>query len=208
MMQTVQHVVIPPSEGRALVVKKGQILRISQVEGGQVGDCVFFNAHDYKEMFHVGQSWALNVGLGLGTAKDFPNFYSKPPRENLMLTKIADTYGEHWGNTGARCSSRMLYLRDGLEGVPSCQENLTRALAPYGLTGDDIIDIFNVFMTAELYPDGGFKILPTRAGKDDYIDLRAEMDILAAVSACPALMSATNGGVAKSLALTVLEADA
>lgn len=208
MDKILEHIVIPPSQARAVTVRKGHVLRISQVEGGQVGDCVFYNAHDYKEMFHVGQTWALNVGLGLGTAKNFPNFYSKPPRENLMLVRIADTYGEHWGNIGARCSSRMLKMRDGLDNVPSCQENLTKALAPYGLTGDDIIDIFNVFMTADLHPDGGFTIRPTRAKPEDYIDLRAEMDILAAVSACPALKSATNGGVAKSLALTVYEAGA
>lgn len=208
MPEIVEHIVIPPSHARAVRVDRGQVLRISQVEGGQVGDCVFFNAHDHKEMFHVGQTWALNVGLGLGTAKTFPNFYSKPPRENLMLTRIADTYGEHWGNTGARCSSRMLFLRDGLTGVRSCQENLTEALAPFGIEGDDIVDVFNVFMTAELFPDGGFEIKPTRATATDYIDLRAEMDILAGVSACPALKSATNGGVAKSLALTVFDGEA
>lgn len=205
MTRIVEDIVIPAQQARAVSVKKGQTLRIRQIDGAQVGDCVFFNADDYREVFHVGQSWALNVALRTGTGKSFEHFYSKPPRENIMLTRTADTYGEHWCNMGARCSCRMLKLRDGLENVPSCQENLAAAIAPFGLCGDDIVDVFNVFMTVELHLDGGFEILPCRAQPRDYIDLRAEMDLLVAVSACPATQSATNGGVCKRLGLSILE---
>jgi hypothetical protein len=197
--------VIPAREARAIVVKRGQILRIHQITGGQVGDCVFFNAHDYREMFHVGQSWAINVILGTGTSKSFQHFYSKPPRENVMLTVVDDTVRNHWGNMGGRCSSRLYQLRDQLAEHRSCQENLTEALAPYGMIGDDIIDIFNVFMAVELATEGGFRILPTTVGKDDYIDLRAEMDVLAAVSACPADTSPTNGGRSNPLGIKVFQ---
>jgi uncharacterized protein len=201
----VVELVIPAREARAIVVKRGQILRIHQITGGQVGDCVFFNAHDYREMFHVGQSWAINVILGTGTSKSFQHFYSKPPRENVMLTVVDDTVRNHWGNMGGRCSSRLYQLRDQLAQHRSCQENLTEALAPYGILGDDIIDIFNVFMAVELDTAGGFRILPTTVGKDDYIDLRAEMDVLAAVSACPADTSPTNGGRSNPLGIKVFQ---
>lgn len=199
------ELIIPAREARAVVVKRGQILRIHQITGGQVGDCVFFNANDYREMFHVGQSWAINVILGTGTSKSFRHFYSKPPRENVMLTVVDDTVRNHWGNMGGRCSSRLYQLRDQLAVHRSCQENLTEALAPYGIAGDDIIDIFNVFMAVELDTEGGFRILPTTVGKDDYIDLRAEMDVLAAVSACPADTSPTNGGRSNPLGIKVFQ---
>ena len=90
----VQDVIIPAREGRAVEVKKGEVLRLSVVEAPQVGDCVFFNAHDHKEMFHVGQSWALNQFLGTGNARSFRYFFSKPPRENIMLTVVEDTAWE------------------------------------------------------------------------------------------------------------------
>ncbi len=198
------EIVIPARHGRACVVKRGQVLRIHQIEGLQVGDCVFYNANDYKEWFHVGQSWATNVILGTGTARRFQYFYSKPPRENVMLTTIADTYGNHFGNNGGRCSIKLYERRDKIpHGHRSCQENLAEAVAPYGLTGDDVFDVFNVFMNVDLSPDGGFKILPTRVAKDDYIDLRAEMDVLAAVSACPSDVSPVNGGTTKSLGMKI-----
>jgi hypothetical protein len=205
--RVVEEFVIPARFGRACVVKRGQILRIHQVEGGQVGDCVFYNAHDHKEWFHVGQTWAINVILGTGTGKRFQHFYSKPPRENVMLTTVADTYGRHFANNGGRCSNRLYQLRDKIpHGHRSCQENLAEAVAPYGLTGDDVFDIFNVFMEVDLLPDGGFRILPTRVTKDDYIDLRAEMDVLAAISACPSDVSPVNGGTLKPLGIKIFDA--
>ena len=134
----VDEFVIPARFGRAVVVKRGQVLRIHQITGGQVGDCVFYNADDHKEWFHVGQSWAINGILKTGTAKSFQHFYSKPPRENIMLTVLEDTLKDHWGNNGGRCSTRLYKLRDNLSDHRSCQENLAEALAPYGLSGDEV----------------------------------------------------------------------
>ena len=179
------------------------MLRIHLVEDRQVGDCCFFNAHDRREAFHVGQTWALNVLLGTGTSKSFRHFYSKPPRENVMLTVVDDTVRNHWGNMGGRCSRRLYALRDGDTAHRSCQENLAEALAPHGITGDDILDVFNVFMNVDLHADGSFTIKPSEATKDDYIDLRAEMDILAAVSACPSEVSPTNGWKTNPLGIKI-----
>ncbi len=198
--------IIPARHGRAYVLRKGETLRIHQIVGGQVGDCAFFNADNYRETFHVGQTWATNVILGTGTSKTFQHFYSKPPHENVMLTTTADTYANHWGNNGGRCSRKLYERRDGLTDHRSCQENLTEAVSPYGLTGDDIMDIFNVFMTVDLFTDGTFKIKPTAVNPDDYIDLRAEMNVLAVISACPADTSQTNGGKSAPLGVKILGA--
>ena len=199
-----EEFIIPARGGRAFEVKKGQTFRIHQVAGRQVGDCVFYNARDYKEWWHCGQSWAINVICGTGTSKRFKYFYSKPPRENVMMTVLDDTFGNHWGNMGGRCSTRLYQLRDKIEsGHRSCQENLTEALAPDGSTGDEVYDVFNVFMNVDLHDDGSFTIKPTEVGPHDYIDMRAEMDILAAVSACPADTSPTNGGKSAPLGIKI-----
>jgi len=203
LRRVLEDFVIPAGRGHAFLVPRGAVLRIHLVEDRQVGDCCFFNANDHREVFHVGQSWALNVMLGTGNAKSWLHFYSKPPRENVMLTVLEDTVRNHWGNMGGRCSKRLYELRDGDRDHRSCQENLAEALAPFGVSGDDIVDIFNVFMNVEVRPDGSFTILPPTARKGDYIELRAEMDVLAAISACPADRNATNDGRAKPLGVTV-----
>lgn len=199
----VEEFVVPARHGAACRVEQGQILRIGQVEGQQVGDCAFFNADNHREQFHVGQTWALNVMLGHGNARAFRHFYSNPPHENVMFTVVEDTTKTHFGQCGGRCSRRLLKMRDGLENVRNCQENLAEALAPFGIPGDDIGDCFNVFMNVELTPDGGFevKVPTTQAG--DYIDLRAEMNVIAAVSACPNETGPVNNFRAKPLAVSV-----
>ena len=203
----VDEFVIPATFGRAFVVKKGQTFRIHQVDprGGQVGDCAFFNANDTKEVFHCGQSWSLNQMAGTGNSKSFKHFWSKPPRENIMLTTVADTYADHWGNMGGRCSKRIYEIRSGLTQPRSCQHNITEAIEPFGLTGDDVIDIFNVFMSVKLDGDGNFTIQPSRVTFDDYIDMRAEMDVLAAISACPAVDSPTNNHRSSPLGIRIYE---
>ena len=69
--------VIPAKYASAFEVKKGQVLRVYLVEDKQVGDCVFYNAHDYKEWFHVGLTMTLNVFQGTGNAYSYKHFYSK-----------------------------------------------------------------------------------------------------------------------------------
>lgn len=198
---------IPATYGRAFIVKKGQVLRIHQVDprGGQVGDCAFFNAHDTKEVFHCGQSWSLNQMAGTGNARAFKHFWSKPPRENIMLTTLTDTYRDHWGNMGGRCSKRIYEIRSGIHQHRSCQDNLAEALGPFGLSGDDVIDVFNVFMSARLDAEGNFEIQPSRVTIDDYIDLRADMDVLAAISACPADDSPTNNHRSAPLGIKIFD---
>jgi uncharacterized protein YcgI (DUF1989 family) len=60
-------------------------------------------------------------------------------------------------------------------------------------------------MNVDLREDGSFVIKPTQVTKDDYIELRAEMDVLAAVSACPADTSPTNGGKCRPLGIRIYE---
>ena len=82
---------------------------------------------------------------------------------------------------------------------------MTEALAGYGLSGDDIIDVFNVFMNVESDGDGNFTIKAPTAEKGDHLDLMAEMDVLAAVSACPNDTAPTNDYKPKTLGIQVLE---
>ena len=206
--RVIHDFVIPARHGRAVEVMRGQILRVHLVEDKQVGDCAFFNLHDRREAFHVGQSWALNVMLGHGNGKCFRYFYSKPPRENVMFEVIGDTVGSHWSSMGGRCSKRLLELRDGDTDHRSCQENLAEAPRPlgrrrrrhnrrlqrvherHGQPGRDVP-----------YPP------PDRDGRRLHRSSRREMDVLAAVSACPADRNPTNDGRPKPLGVTVFAED-
>ena len=101
-----------------------------------------------------------------------------------MLTVLEDTVKNHSGNIATRCNPKYLDLM-GRSYNRTCDDNLTEALEPYGLNSDDVPDVFNVFLNFELTEDGRYVRHAPTAMKGDYIDLLAEMDVLAAISACP-----------------------
>ena len=176
--------IIPATYAKAFEVKQGQVLNIVQVEGPQMVDAVFLNARDLKEVFHAGWTAALNMINGTGTMKKVAKLYSKPPRDNVMLEVLEDPVGVHMPWNGGRCS-RSFYEGIGMTNHRSCQDNLAEVLAPYGLGEDDVPDVFNAFMNVDGIEEGKFETVMPVSKTGDYITLRAEMDILAAVSACP-----------------------
>jgi uncharacterized protein YcgI (DUF1989 family) len=176
---------IPAGHGQAFVVHRGQLVSFIEVEGKQMADIVFLNANDYKEAFHAGWSAALNMMLGEGDMKKLKKLYSKPPRDNVMLTVVDDPTGVHLAWNGGRCSRKVYEQFFNLPGHRNCQDNLAEALAPYGISEDDVPDVFNAFMNAEGFEEGRFDTLEPVTKQGDYISMRAEMDILVGVSACP-----------------------
>ena len=198
--------IIPAKYAKAFEIKKGQVLRIYLTEDKQVGDCVFYNARDYKEWFHVGMTMTVNVNKGTGNAYSYKHFYSKPPKVSLMLTVLEDTVKNHSGNIASRCNRGMMQRIGHNADDRTCDQSLTEVLAPYGISPDEVpADVFNVFMNSELHEDGTFTRKPPTALKGDYIDLLAEMDLLAAISACPAESGPVNDYGAKSLGYKILE---
>jgi hypothetical protein len=162
-------------------VLAGHVIRIIAIDGPQVADTTFVNLDDPREGFHAGQSVALNMLAGTGTMRRLTHLYSRPPRENVMLTVIDDPVAVHFAWNGGRCSRRVYEVRDGITtGHRTCQDILAEAVAPWGLIGDDVPDVYNVFMNTDVADDRRLDFKPTKAVKGDYIDLRAEMNILAA----------------------------
>src|SRR5690606_15370251 len=85
--RVVEEFVVPREEGRGFVVRKGQILRISQPEGPQVCDFNAWSLEDPKEMFWSGRTRILQrAHLTTGH-----QLWSTPPKMRPMFTIIADT---------------------------------------------------------------------------------------------------------------------
>ena len=182
----VQELIVPVERGIAYRVNRGQIQRVIMIDGPQVGDMAVFNADNHRETFDPAISYIYNSVQGTGTGKRIRDFYSRPPHINVMLTVTEDTVGSHWVVNGGKCTP-FRYKLMGVDGYHrNCFDNLAEAIAPYGLTPEDVPDVNNMFMNVENDEDGRYQFLPPTGGKGDYIDLRAEMDCLVAMSACPA----------------------
>lgn len=191
--------VIRPGEGKALELRRGQVLRIEQIaDGGQCADFNCFNLHDYKEYFHTGRTRHMHglhptVGALL---------WSAPPRERPMAAIIADTVGTN-DILYPRCSSFLFEYQYGLTPHTNCHDIQAEAQREFGLTPDDVHDSFNFFMHTGVDERGHPFIAENTATKGDYVELIALMDILAVPNVCGADVMATSSFELKPLRVAV-----
>ncbi len=191
-----KSVTVQPREAATIEVKAGQALRILSVEGAQVGDLNLWNANDLSERFYSGKTRALHgthVDLGDRLWTSFPTLR---PMATVIQDSLAwyglDTFGGGVHDViGTRCDPYTGNLLNGDQYHHCCHSNLTRALAD--ARGMDlkeaerhVHDVLNVFMCTGFTRDTGqyfMKASPVRPG--DTLTLFAEIDLLAALSACP-----------------------
>ena len=69
---------------------------------------------------------------------------------------------------------------------PNCLDNLASTLSQYGVKAFQIPTAFNIFMNVEVSNTGEIRVRPPLSKAGDYMDLKAEMDLIVGVTACAA----------------------
>jgi len=188
---------LEPQTGMGLRLEQGQVLRVIDPEGEQVSDVVAFASEDISERLSSGRSIDYNNTVYLTTGHVL---YSN--RSNPMFTILEDTVGKHDFLLTPCSPETFEILYEGHEGYhPSCFENLTKNLERFGIADDDIPTTFNAFMNVDILPTGELRIGPPLSKPGDFLDLRAEMDLVVGVTACSAEKS--NNHSFKSIDLEV-----
>jgi urea carboxylase-associated protein 1 len=190
---------IPPGGEWSGLVRAGQVLRIVDLEGRQAVDFLCYSAADPGERYNAADTLKVAGTLFLTTGH---GLYADMGRR--LFTIVADTCGRH-DTIGGCCSGESNRLRYGVEGTPNCRDNFLRALARVGLGKRDIVANVNFFMNVPVGPDGAMAIAEGRSQPGDYVDLRAEMDALVAVSNCPQLHNPASGGRPTPIRLLLYE---
>ncbi len=192
-----QTISIPPQSGRSFVIKQGQVLRVIDPLGEQVSDLFAFAEQDHDCRLSSGRSLDYAGKIYLTTGDTLYANDSKP-----MFTIATDTVGLH-DFLLTPCSQEMfeiLYTHKGHH--PSCFENLFLSLKEHGIAEADISTTFNIFMNVKIDPQGKLTVgVPTSKG-GDYIDLRAEMDMVCGLTACSA--EGSNNGRFKPIHYSIL----
>ena len=175
---------LEPQTGVAFELKRGQTLRVIDLEGEQVADFTAFARDDKLEWLSSGRSIDYTNSIYLTTGNILYSNRSRP-----MLSILADDVGRH-DFLLTPCSPEtfeIIYREKKYH--PSCFENLSKHLAYFGIAPDSIPTTFNIFMNVEIAADGRMSILPPRSKAGDAITLRAEMDLIIGLTACSAEMS-------------------
>jgi uncharacterized protein YcgI (DUF1989 family) len=178
---------VPARCGRAVRLAKGQTIRIVNTHGSQVCDTWMFNAADMSEF------------LSMEHARAFIDRIIPKPGDALVTnqrrpigTLVADTSPGIHDTLIAACDLYR-YTNLGVEGYhDSCADNLRLALNAIGLRSREVPQPFNLWMNIPVGADHGIQWLPPVSKAGDHVDIKATMDCIVVMSACPQDIIAIN----------------
>ena len=188
---------IAPQSGAAFVLKKGEVLRVTDPMGQQVSDLFAFEQGNLSRWLSSGRSidYASKTKLTTGDT-----LYSNDSR--AMFTILGDTVGRH-DFLLTPCSQEMFEILYGCKHHhPSCFENLATHMAPFGIQPSQIHTTFNIFMEVNVDDSGNVKVGVPQSVAGDWIELRAEMDLICGLTACSA--EGSNNGTFKPIDYSIL----
>jgi uncharacterized protein len=164
----------------------GQVLRLVDLEGRQAVDFLCYNARDYEDRYAAADTMKINGSIFVGKQTVLYSVNC-----NAMFTVTEDTCGFH-DTIGGCCSSALNRTRYGKPGDANCRQNFLAQLARYGMGPRDMVANLNFFMYVPVGANGAMDMGPSRSKPGDYVELRAEMDVLAVISNCPQINNPVN----------------
>lgn len=181
---------LPAGEPWLHAVKRGQTLRIVDLEGNQAADVIFYSHADPAEHYSATDTLLEQGGIYLTTGSVLMSSEHRP-----MLTVVADTCGRH-DTLGGACAAESNTVRYALQKkyMHSCRDNYLIALqhADIGLGKRDLVPNINFFMNVPVTETGGLEFADGVSGPGKYVELRAEMDVWVLISNCPQLNNPCN----------------
>ncbi|MDA0688536.1 MAG: urea carboxylase-associated family protein [Proteobacteria bacterium] len=183
--------VVPAGDYWMEPLRKGQTLRILDLEGNQAADTLFYSLADPSERYSAMDSIREqgNIYLTAGTTL-------LSNRGNPLLEIVADTCGRH-DTLGGACATESNTVRYALEKkcMHACRDSWMLAVnkrGEFGLGKRDITHNINFFMNVPVTPEGGLTFEDGISDAGKYVELKACMDVIVLISNCPQLNNPCN----------------
>ncbi|MDU9022793.1 urea carboxylase-associated family protein [Pseudomonas corrugata] len=183
-----ERLLLPARQGVALRLKQGQTLQVVNTHGKQVVDTWAFNPGDLQEAMSMEHSRPFWLKLN---PREGDSLLTNKRRR--ILTLVEDTTPGIHDTLVAACDPTR-YVQLGVVGHhASCNENLFLALEAIGLLAPDTPSPLNLFMNVPVREDGRIEFAEPVSKPGQYVCLKAEMDAIVVLSACPQDVTAVNG---------------
>ena len=185
--RVIEDQIIDPGSYWARTISQGHMLRVIDLEGKQAVDFLCYNAADPTERYNAADTMKIAGTIFLTRGHSLYSDMGRP-----LFTIVQDTCGRH-DTIGGCCSAESNFVRYGEGATPNCRDSFLTALAPFGLGKKDIVANVNFFMSVPVEPGGSMALVEGYSVPGDYVDLRADMEVLAVVSNCPQTRNPVNG---------------
>lgn len=163
-------------------VKANEVLRIALDEGFSTVSIVAWNAADPSERMNLPDTVKVQWTTGLGKGRVIFSDMGK-----VMFSITEDSCGAHdvlMGGSTASFNARKYAGANGAA-LRNTRENFVLVATKAGLDKRDIPAALALFAPVRVDTDGKFEWKPDLVSDGDYVDLRAEMDMIVGFSNCP-----------------------
>lgn len=183
---------IPARKGRAVRLGAGEAIQIINTHGAQVIDTWAFNAEDPGEFL---SNEHMRASLGkLWPGEGDPLITNR--RRPILVLEEDTSPGQH--DTLIAACDDYRYGHLGCEEYhDNCTDNLHAALRRIGVEVPDCPSPLNLWMNIPVAPDGSTSWGEPLSKAGDHVVLRAQMDCIVAMSACPQDILPINGAACK-----------
>jgi urea carboxylase-associated protein 1 len=181
---------LPAGEPWLHRIRKDQTFRIHDLEGNQAVDTLFYSAADHDDRYSASDTISRqgNIYLSAGT-----QLISS--EGNVLMILVADTCGRH-DTLGGACAAESNSIRYALDKrfMHSCRDSFLHAIAhaDCGLSKRHLTSNINFFMNVPITEDGRLTFADGISAPGKYVEMRAEMDVIALISNCPQLNNPCN----------------
>ena len=181
-------VTIPARRGKAARLRRGQSIRIVNTHGSQVVDTWAFVDGLMAEFMSMEHCRATLLKMRPGVGDRLVTNKRRP-----ILTLVEDTAQGVHDTLIAACDNERYGLLGCTEYHDNCTDNLAAALSELGLRPPETPSPLNLFMNIPWTEAGGLAFEEPKTKAGDYVVLRAELDAVVAMSACPQDILPING---------------
>ncbi|MFK3779552.1 DUF1989 domain-containing protein [Agrobacterium sp. NPDC089420] len=174
--------------GAAYRMLAGQVAIVTNSHGNQVVDTWAVASADPSEISSMDHTRSVNSSIFIENGMAIVS-----NRRKAMLTLVSDSAALRHDTLLCPCNAD-LYQQLGCKGFHrSCCGNFHEALAAEGIAVAHTPASLNLFMNVAVNADGSLDRRPPASVAGDHVALRAEMDLLLVLSACPQDITEING---------------
>ncbi|WP_331763901.1 urea carboxylase-associated family protein [Streptomyces anthocyanicus] len=196
-MTDAHTITVSASGVEAFRVNAGQTFRITDPEGGQVGDLFAYAAGDPEEWLSASHTRAVVSRLFPKPGEQFFTTQRRP-----ILTFRQDRSPGRHDMLIAACDAAR-YADLGRPGHASCAQNLLTGLARCGIYSHAVQQPVNVFMDVQPSDTGDLTWTPATTSPGDFVVFEAAIDCVVVLSACPQDITPVNHGGPTPLVVTL-----
>lgn len=190
--------VIKPRTGTGFELRKGQRLKVTDIQGEQVSDFFCFLKDDQEDYLSSGRTLDYLSKLFLGEGD---TLFSSKSRK--MAKIIEDKVGRHDFLLTPCSKDTFSIIYGDKHPHHGCEGNLLMAFHEMGIMHKALPTTFNLFMNVVIDTQGKLTVAPPTSKAGDYIMIEALEDLCVGLTACSALQS--NNGSFKPIGYEVLE---